>query len=159
MNQNKKNSNLRNAPFLFIIVSCLILFSNCKDFKEAQCTGVKGFKVNKIDISGLNADLLLGIKNPNSIGFSIYPSEFDVILNGINLGKARSSKRVHIDANGEKIYAFTLKSDFKNVNPLDIMKLANGGATGNIQVKGNMRAGKFYLKKKFPIDVRERIKQ
>lgn len=152
-------NQIKIIRFLFVICSFLFL-NSCKDFKEAQCTGVKGFKINKINTEGLNADLILGIKNPNSIGFSVYPSEFDVILNGVNLGKAKSSKRVHIDANGEKNYTFTLKSDFKNVNPLDIIKLASGGTTsGNIQVKGNLKAGKFYLKKKFPIDIKERIKQ
>jgi len=110
-------------------------------------------------MEGLDADLLLGVKNPNAIGFSVYPSEFDVIYNGVNLGKARSSKRVHINANGEKVYAFNLKSDFKNVNPMDIMKLMNGGSGGMIQVKGNLKAGKFYLRKKFPIDIKERVRQ
>ena len=142
---------------VLILVSCLLVLFSCKDFKEAQCTGVKGFKINKVDMSGLNADIMLGIKNPNTVGFSVYPSEFDVIYNGINLGKARSSKRVHIDANGEKIYTFTLKSDLKDVNPMDLMKLMNGGTRGFIQVKGNLKAGKFYLKKKFPVDVKERV--
>jgi LEA14-like dessication related protein len=144
--------------FLFLVTGFL-LFSRCKDFKEAQCTGVKGFKINKVDMSGINANVLLGIKNPNTIGFSVYPSEFDVIYNGVNLGKAHSSKRVHIEANGEKIYTFNLKSNFSNVNPMDIMKLVNGGGNGMIQVKGNLKAGKFYLKKKFPIDIKERVKQ
>jgi LEA14-like dessication related protein len=151
-------NQIKNSRFL-ILVLCFVFLYGCKDFKEAQCTGVKGFKINKINTDGLNADLILGIKNPNSIGFSVYPSEFDVMLNGVHLGKARSAKRVHIKANGEKDYAFTLKSDFKDVNPMDIMKLAAGGTSGNIQVKGNLKAGKFYLKKKFPIDIKERIRQ
>lgn len=108
-------------------------------------------------MQGIDADIQLGIKNPNSIGFSVYPSSFDVIYGGVNLGKAHSSKRVHIDANSEKSYSFRLKSDFKNVNMMDIMKLVNGGGKGMIEVKGNMKAGKFYLKKKFPVNVKERV--
>ncbi|MDX2173820.1 MAG: LEA type 2 family protein [Bacteroidota bacterium] len=148
---------VKSYYFLYLIPYILFLGS-CKPFKEAECTGVKGFKINKVDLGGIDADIQLGIKNPNSIGFSVYRSSFDVIYNGVNLGTAHSKKRVHIDANSEKAYTFKLKSDFKNANMMDIMKLANGGGKGgNVQIKGNMKAGKFYLKKKFPVDVKERV--
>lgn len=158
MKQNKYSaffiSGLKPS-FVFIILS-VFLFS-CKDLKEVTSTGVKGFKVNKMDASGINADISLGIKNPNDVGFSVYRSTFDVYYNGTYLGKARSSKRVHIDAKAEKTYAFNLKSDFKNVNLMDVVNLLKGGGRGTLQVKGNLKAGKFYLKRKFPIDVKERV--
>lgn len=143
---------------LLFLISGLVLFISCKDFKELQLTGLKGFKINKIDTKGIDADILLGVKNPNSIGFSVYRSEFDVVYNGINLGKARSSKRVHIDGNADKTYSFNLKSDFKDINLMDIMKLVQGGGNGMVQVKGDLKAGKFWLKKKIPVDVKERAK-
>lgn len=144
----------------FVIFSFLLalFFSSCKDFKEAECTGVKGFKINSINMSGLDADIILGIKNPNNVGFSIYPSEFETNLAGIGLGKAKLKKRVHIDANTEKDYTFNLKSSFKDMNMLDIMKLVNSGGAGKIQVKGNLKAGKFYLKKNFPVNVSESLR-
>jgi LEA14-like dessication related protein len=103
---------------------------------------------------------MLGVKNPNTIGFSVYRSKFDVVYNGINLGQAKSSRRVHIDANTEKTYAFRLKSDFKNVNLMDIMKLVNGGGgSGMIEIKGDMKIGKFFfIRKKFPVHVKERAR-
>lgn len=153
-----KSKYFTRYNFCFLFLAACLLFFSCKPFKEAECTGVKGFKINKIDMSGIDADIQLGIKNPNTIGFSVYRSTFDVIYNGVNLGTARSSKRVHINANTEKTYSFNLKSDFKNANIMDIMKLVNGGGSkGMLQVKGNMKAGKFYLRKKFPVDVKERV--
>jgi len=134
----------------------LLFLCGCKDLKQAQCTGVKGFKVNKLDPSGINAYVLLGIKNPNNFSFSVYRSTFDVYYNGTFLGKARS-KKVRIDANAEKTYSFNLKSDFKNVSLMDVLNLAKGGGKGTLQVKGNLKAGKFYIKKKIPIDVKERV--
>ncbi len=136
----------------------VLIFTACKDFKEAQCTGVTGFKINKVDMNGIDADIILGIKNPNAIGFSIYPSEFDVKIAGIGLGKAKLKKRVHIDGNTEKDYTFNLKSSFKDMNMLDVMKLVNSGASGMIQVKGDLKAGKFYLKKKFPVDEKRSLR-
>lgn len=141
-----------------ILAALVFLFYSCKDFKEVQCTGVKGFKVNRVDTKGIDADIMLGIKNPNAMGFSIYRSEFDVIFNGINLGKAHLSKRVRIKANEEKTYAFNLVSDFKNINLMEIMKLVNGmSGRGMIEVKGDLKAGKLFIKKKFPVNVKEKL--
>jgi LEA14-like dessication related protein len=143
----------------FYILISLIIFTSCKNFKEAECTGVKGFKVNKMDMNGIDADIILGIKNPNKMGFSIYPSEFDVTISGINLGKAKLKRRVHIDGNAEKDYAFNLKSSFKDMNMMDVMKLAgSGGVQGTVLVKGDLKAGKFYLKKKFPVNEKHSIR-
>ncbi|MEO6303443.1 MAG: LEA type 2 family protein [Bacteroidia bacterium] len=148
-----KQTKINITAFLFFIL-CL---SACKDFKEAQCTGVKGFKINKIGPQGIDADIILGIKNPNHMGFSVYKSSFDVVYNGVNLGKAKLSKRVHINGDTEKNYNFNLKSDFKNANPMDVMKLMNGGGKGMIEVIGDLKAGKFYLKKRFPVKVKEKV--
>ena len=146
--------NLILKTFLFAFV---ILISSCTDFKEAQCTGVKGFKINKINASGMEAEILLGIKNPNKMSFSVYKSEFDVVYSGINLGKAKLYKRVRIAGNTEKTYSFNLKSNFKDANPMDIMKLMSGGAKSVIEVKGDLKAGKFYLKKRFPVNVKQKV--
>lgn len=147
----------RFIGFLTALIFSFLLTS-CKDFKEVQCTGVKGFKINTINTQGIDADIMLGIKNPNNMGFSIYKSEFDVVYSGVNLGKARLTKRVHINANAEETYSFNLKSDFKNINLSEIMKLMSAGnARSTVEVKGDLKAGKFYMKKKFPIDVKERV--
>jgi len=78
------------------LLFCLLALTNCRDIKEVQCTGVKGFKINKMDAKGIDGDILIGIKNPNAFGFSIYKSAFDVTYSGIYLGKAKLVKRVHI---------------------------------------------------------------
>lgn len=148
---------MQKISFCLTILFVLV-FTSCKDFKEAECTGVKGFKINKVNTEGIDADIILGIKNPNTVGFSIYPSDFDINLSGIGLGQAKLKHRVHIDANTEKNYTFTLKSSFKDMNMLDIMKLVNAGSAGTIRVKGDLKAGKFYLKKKFPVDVKESLR-
>jgi LEA14-like dessication related protein len=135
----------------------IIVFSSCKDFKEAQVTGVKGFKLTKISKEGIEADVTLGIKNPNSMGFSVYPSEFDVTLNGMKMGKARLYKKVKIRPQEEKDYVFKLKSSFKDVNLLDATNLLNSKKRGQIELNGDLKAGKFYVKKRFPVNLKEKI--
>lgn len=140
--------------FVFFLLG---IISSCNDFKEAEVTGVKGFKIKKMNTEGIDADVILGVKNPNSIGFSIYPSEFDITFSGVNLGKAKLKKRVHIDANCEKPYVFELKSTFKDINLLDLTKLLSGSKLGQMEVKGELKAGKFWLKKSFPVNHTEKI--
>ena len=144
--------------FRFLIfIGAFFLFNSCKEFKEIEVTGVKSFRLTKVGTDGLEGEVILGIKNPNSTGFSIYPSEFDVTYSGLKMGKARLHKRVHIDPNCEKVYVFKLKTDLKDMNLMDVLGIVNGGKLGQIQVKGNLKAGKFYIKKHFPVDFSEKI--
>jgi LEA14-like dessication related protein len=144
--------------FVLYIFSFVLYLSSCKNIQEVQYNGVKGFKVNSISMEGIDGNLIIGLKNPNNFGFSIYKSEFDVTYSGVYLGKAKLTKRVHIKANAEQEYSFNLKQDFKNANLMDVMKLLNGVAFKNaIEVKGTLNAGKIFIKKKIPVDVKEKI--
>ncbi|MBI3521285.1 MAG: LEA type 2 family protein [Bacteroidetes bacterium] len=142
---------------LVIILASLFLFS-CREFKEIKVTSVEGFYMNKLTTEKIEAEIQLKIDNPNSVGFSIYPSEFEIVFSGIRLGKAKLSKRVRLNAKTEKVYAFKLNSNLSDLNPLDALRLLNLENLGKIEVKGDLKAGKFYVKKKYPINYTDRVK-
>jgi len=143
---------------IFVVLATLLFFTNCSNFKEVQCTGVKGFKTNKIGTDGIDGDILIGIKNPNAFGFSIYKSEFDVTYSGIYLGKAKLTKRVRIKANAEEIYSFNLTNDFKDIKLTEVMKLLGGAIfKSTIEVKGDLKVGKLLVRKKIPVDIKEKV--
>jgi LEA14-like dessication related protein len=149
---------MSKRSFYFIAFASALLLTACSNFKEIECTGVKGFKVNKINTEGISADIFLGIKNPNNYGFSIYKSECDVTYSGIYLGRAKLTKRVRIKAKEEETYGFTLSSDFKDVNVMSVLKLLNGASRKDLlEVKGEIKTGKFFMTKKMPVDVKEKI--
>jgi len=149
---------LRNLVPFSLIVFSLLLFNSCTNFKELQCTGLTGFKVHKITTEGIDAEILLGIKNPNAYGFSIYKSEFDITYSGVYVGKAKLIKKVKIRANEEKTYSFVLRNDFKDVNLMDVMKLLSGATFKNLlEVKGELKVGKVFIKKRIPIDMKEKV--
>jgi LEA14-like dessication related protein len=140
----------------FIIVS--VFFMSCKEFKEITVTNVDSFYMNKITTEQIEAEVNVKINNPNNTGFSIYPSEFDVMFSGVRLGKAKLNKRVHIEGKTEKVYTFKLNSKISEMNPLDALRLMNLDNLGKIDVKGELKAGKFYLKKKFPVNYTDKVK-
>ena len=136
---------------IFIILTSLFLFS-CKEFKDIAVTNVEEFHVTKLNLEKIEAEIKLKINNPNSMGFSIYPSEFDITFSGMRLGKAKLHKRVHIGPKSERVYTFKLNKNLSDLNPLEILNLLNSNNLGKIEVKGKLKAGKFYIKKKFPIN-------
>lgn len=142
--------------FFFILTSLFLL--SCKGYKEITVTNVESFYLNKITTDKIEAELNVKINNPNTMGFSIYPSECDVVFSGIRLGKAKLDKRVHIDGKSEKVYSFKLNSKIADLNPLDALRLLNLEKLGSIEVKGELKAGKFYLKKKIPVNYTDKVK-
>lgn len=131
---------------------------SCKGYKEITVTNVDSFYMNKITTEKIEAEVVVKINNPNKRGFSIYPSEFDVVFSGIRLGKAKLDKRVHIDGKAEKSYTFKLNSKLNEMNPLDALRLFNLDNLGKIEIKGELRAGKFWLKRKFPVNYTDKVK-
>lgn len=142
---------------LFIIIASVFLFS-CREAKEIKVTSVESFYVNKLTVENIDAEIKLKIDNPNTMGFSIYPSGFDVTFSGIRLGKAKLNKRVHLNANSEKIYSFKINSKLSELNPLDILRLLNMENLGKIEVNGDLKVGKFYFKKKIPVSYTDKVK-
>lgn len=139
-----------------ILLSTLILAS-CRDLKDITLTNVDSFSLQKMSFQEIEGELQLTIKNPNTVGFSIYKSEFDIIYGDVKLGKAKLHKRVHIGANSEKSYVFKLKSSPENLNLSDVMKLIGNASSGTIRIKGELKAGKLFIKKRFPVDYVDRI--
>ena len=113
-----------------------------------------------MDKDGIEAEIDVRINNPNKIGFKIYRSNVDVMMNDNSLGKGRLKKKIRIKPNTEETYTFVVAGKFDDL-------LSGGGLSGllsmatsktaNISIKGNIKAGKFFYKKKFPIDNKQRV--
>ncbi len=147
---------MKSIKLISLIVICT-LFIGCKSYQDILVSGVDDFHLNKMTSTGIDADIKLKIKNPNSVGFSIYPSAFNIMYGGINLGKAKMSKRVKINKNSEAAYSFNLNSNFKDLNPLDLLQLLNGKSAGTVDVTGNLKVGKFLIRKKIPINHHQKV--
>jgi len=98
---------------LFIL--SITLLTACSDFQDVTFSGVENFKIISLTQSGVEAEITAKIKNPNKTAFTIYKSEFDATLGGINAGKAHITKNVRIKPNSEEVYTFIIKSDFSKL--------------------------------------------
>ena len=116
-------------------------------------------KLLKLSQNGVEAEITAKIKNPNNTSFNIYKSEMDVTLNGLNVGKAYLSENVRIKKNSEEPYKFLIKSDFSALSITDIPKIISMAMSKNVTVslKGDLRAGKLFVKKSFPVQLTQKV--
>lgn len=143
---------------LFALALFSLIFASCEEMQDLKVIDVDSFFVNKLNSEGIEAEVKLKIENPNKMGFSIYPSTFDIIFNGVRLGKAKLAKRVHIDGKSERVYTFRVNSKLEDLNPLDLIRLLDIDNLGKVELKGDLKAGKLYMKKRFPVSYEDRIK-
>lgn len=142
---------------LFIYIFCLFCLASCGSFQDISVSNVESFRVHKMNMKEIEGDIDIKIRNPNSTGFSIYPSEFDIVYNKTKLGKAKLHKRLHINANSEKTYTFKLKTNLENLSFTDVMNIINGGGSGTITLTGDLKAGKFFIKRKYPVNYSNKV--
>jgi len=144
---------LRNISFLLILA-----FTGCSGFKEVQITQISGVKILKITDKGIDMEIGMKILNPNHYGFTIYPSNFDIILSGTDLGTAVLNQKEKVNANSEDIHLFQITTTFG--------KLLQGGLgsvlglftnkNAEIEIKGYLKAGRFLFRKSIPIDRKQK---
>ncbi|MCC6181311.1 MAG: LEA type 2 family protein [Bacteroidia bacterium] len=142
---------------LFFILFFLIHLFSCKPLEEIKVKGVEKFYINKINTDKIDAELQLNIYNPNKNGFTIYPSSFDITFSGIRLGTAKLNEKVKINSQSDQVYTFVLSSKLSQINPLDVLQLINFKNAGKIELKGNLKVGKFLIKKSIPINYSEKV--
>jgi len=143
--------------FLFSIV----LFSSCT-LKPITVTKVGEVKVKDYSMKGATVEIKLTVNNPNAFGLGIYKSDLNVKLNNVDLGSAKIDKKIKIKRKAEKEYDIILSSDFSKLGPAMLISLGQlfvAGKMNNpiITVNGELRAGNLFYKKRFPVEVKQKI--
>ncbi|HEY1040084.1 MAG TPA: LEA type 2 family protein [Bacteroidia bacterium] len=141
---------------LLPVILFVCLFASCSDFKEITVSNIDNFQVKKLTQAGIEGEVKVTINNPNPVGFSVFRSKCDVYFGGIYLGKAKLNKRVKIGANSNTEHVFKLSGKFKDMS-FDKLGGLLSGRSQNLELKGYLKAGKFFYRKKFPLDRKEKI--
>ena len=146
--------------YIFILfVFCSILFSSCGNFQEVTFSGIQNVTIISLTQQGAEAEITAKIKNPNNVAFTIYPADMDVVLGGINAGKAHLTGRTKIKANSDESYTFRIKSDFSKLSMSDMPKLMAMAMSRNVTVglKGNLKVGKLFVRKNYPVEMTQSV--
>jgi LEA14-like dessication related protein len=147
----------RALVFFFLLP---LIFFSCGIPQMVTISKVEGSKINKLDQTGIEMEISVRIRNPNRIGFNIYrSSNLNATVNGLDLGRVKISKRIHIGPNSDDVHTFTVSSDFSKLSLTDLPKLLSLGKSRNatIGIKGQLKVGKFFYKKTFDVDRTEKV--
>ena len=106
---------------------------------------------------GIEGEIMVTIKNPNNMGFKVFRSKADIMYGEMKLGKAKMVKKVRIPPNSSAEYTFVLKGDLKDVSMAELPSLLMG-KNKQMEIKGYIKAGKWYYKKRFPINEKQKLK-
>ena len=116
----------------------------------------ENIRLNKISLKGIEGEIEVKINNPNNIGFNVYPSYVDAYFSGIKLGRAETHDRVFLPANSNQTHKFFIKGDFKNISLADFTNLSLA-RMGQLELKGKIKAGKWFFRKSFDVTHTEKI--
>jgi LEA14-like dessication related protein len=152
-----EEKTMKKITYLLLIV-CVALMS-CKNVQEISVSKVEGFKIKDLSSKGIDAEVGLRIKNPNNFSFKIYRSGLNFTINDIDVGEAKLSKKIKIKAGSDQVYYFQLKSDFSKVSLFDIPKVIEmiQNKTVHATLKGDIKAGNLFYKKRFPVNLSEKV--
>ena len=144
------------SGFLFLAFCCLFLSCNVQMITVSK---IEKSKIIKMDKSGIEIEITVHIKNPNSMGFNIYKAEFDVSVNGMAVGKGGINKKMRIKKNSDDAHTFTVSSDFSKLSITDLPKLMalSKAKSADIGLKGFIKVGKVFYKKTFDVDKTEKV--
>ena len=140
---------------VFVLSLVLFMCFCVREFKEISINNINSFKLTKMDAKGLEGEINVSINNPNNKSFKVYKSKATIFVGGAKLGEARIVKKVKIAANSSVDNTFVLHGDFKELNLGTIANITMGKPL--VEIKGYIKAGKWFYKKKFPIDQQQKL--
>jgi LEA14-like dessication related protein len=149
---------LKRSQFIFVLLLAVTLFS-CKNYQEVSIGKAEGMKLVNYSQKGIEAQVGIRIKNPNKFGFKVYKSSMQVSIDGADVGEAKLKKKVRIKPTSDDVHYFDLGADFSKLNPADLIKLSSAvqKRSVNATIKGEIKVGNLFFKKKIPFNLTQRI--
>jgi LEA14-like dessication related protein len=144
---------------LLLFLLPFLLLAGCGEYQEVQVTQIGGLKIVKLTDKGVELEIGMKIKNPNTYGFTLFPSEFEIYLSGTDLGKARLTKKENIAPNSEEMHYFHVASTFDKLAGTGVpgLLMLFGSKQAEIEIKGNLKAGRFLFRRKIPVDRKQKV--
>lgn len=150
--------SLRISQIALAFLLSFLLFS-CGSYKDVNIGKAEGMKLVNYSQKGIEAEISVNIKNPNWFGFAIYKTGMQVKLDGIDVGEAKLKHKVHVRPKSDKLHTFTIVADFSKLSTVEYTKLLMlvQKRSVNANIKGDLKVGNFFYKKKLPLDINQRI--
>ncbi len=143
---------------LAISFIAFLFFVSCSPFEEVRIGPATGIEINGFSGKQISFKVMIKIENPNRQSFTLNALDLDVLLNGIYIGKIKSTEKVNIPRRSSRVYTFPLSAELKSLS-LSVFALADLFLHRYIDVEliGMAKINSGLMRKKFPINEQEKI--
>lgn len=103
-----------------IVLICLsfLIFSSCTFYRDVEVQDFLDFQLKEMNASGVDADIVLSISNPNWYAIEIRESKVQVYLENKPVGSVNLSGKLRIPAKSVSTQVLTFHSDIKDIQQL-----------------------------------------
>ena len=142
-----------------IIFFILSLYS-CLEYKEVEVVDIIEVGVKDISTQGVDVEVAMQVKNPNSYNINIVDSDLNLFLKGNKMGTATIKDKVTLKKKSNAVYRFTLQSSFKDIGlgGLPVIMGLISQSSMEVQILGDIKAQAKGISKRIPIDFTEKVK-
>ena len=132
-------SLLLSTLFLSLIVSC----SSLKKVVEPPKIELEEVKVSKLSALNADLDVVLKVKNPNSIDFDVKSLKYSLDINDKTITSGTMKDKVIVKAKDTTVVSIPIRVLYKDILGSALMLLKKDGLPYN--VKGNVEVGPFNI--------------
>ena len=103
----------------------------------------------------MEGTIFLELKNPNMFAIKVKSAEFEIFNGNIRLGDAQLREEFKINGNSTEIYPVKLSGNLGNLLAGGLTSIAGllSGKNPRILIKGDLRAGNFFVTKDIPVEL------
>lgn len=148
------------SAYLLLFTAFLCTLLSCGEIKEVEFGRIENAKILNANMKALEVEFAVRIKNPNNFGFTVTKSDLDLSINGKKLGEVNLKEKVHIKADSDQPYTFTITSDLSESGAGGLPALMGiiQSRSPRVRLKGDLKVRSFlFFSKKIPVDVEQAI--
>jgi LEA14-like dessication related protein len=140
--------SMKNLFFLSIL---FLIVTSCANFEEPEFISTEGIKMGKIEARNISVTANIKVSNPNWFAIKIKPSDIDAYIENQYMGKIFLEKKVKMHPKSETVLSLPLRAELADGAMITALKYATKDKVA-LHVKGKIKAGVWFISKKFDID-------
>jgi len=148
----KKNIMPRWLTFILVLV-----LTSCS-LEPPRIIAVKSIRLHELTDNGAKVKIALVVNNPNKHTIKIRGGQLQVYVNNSNVGKIDVPDTIELPKKSEKEYFLHLQTNYQQVfNSLGSLLTMFAKRSAEVTIKGEIKAGAYFIRKTFPVNVTENI--
>lgn len=143
-----------------LLLVLAIQHTACITYKEVEVVDVPDVGIKNFSMKGIDVEVAMQIKNPNNYDISIVDSDLTLFAEGKKIGIARVKEKIKLKKKSNQIYRFTIQTNAADILTGAVPVLMSLLLKDNLDVhiQGDIKAKAKGVGKRFPVDVKEKIK-